>query len=47
MRKCLGAAASASAVPAPILWIGGHNGVEAQENKSLHLKSLLRSAATR
>jgi hypothetical protein len=47
MRKCLGAAASASAAPARILWVGSHHGVEAQENKSLHLKSLLGCGATR
>ena len=47
MRKCLGAAASASAAPARDLWVGGYNGVEAQENKSLHLKWLLRSGMMR
>jgi hypothetical protein len=29
------------------LWVGSHHGVEAQENKSLHLKSLLGCGATR
>jgi len=47
MRKCLRAAASASAAPARVLGMGGDQGVEAQENKSLHLKSLLRSGVTR
>jgi hypothetical protein len=35
MRKCLGAAASASAAPARGLWVGGDNGGEAQENKAI------------